>query len=347
TIRMWDPNWRPAMVQQWNFSVQHEISNSVTAQVGYVGQHGTHLTNFWWADQRVLNPDGTTSEGPFAAGNPTLKNEISGIRLTLSNGGSEYEALQATLNKRFSQGLEGQLAYTFSRCHTDAVGFYGNWTASQTSIGMPSPQDIYNPAGDWGYCNFDVTHVLTGYFNYDLPFGRNKQFGGGMNSVANNIFGNWSASGILNYHPGFAMNFVDGWVDPAGTGSFMERPNVVGNITYPKTRTPLGLVWVDPSAFQQASAGTFGNEPVGDIRGPGLATFDFGLHKAVTFGESKRIEFRAEAINLFNHPVLYVGAANLYLNSGNPITNPLTGAAGVVNASEDERTLQFALKFYF
>ena len=346
-IRVWEPNWRPAMVQQWNFSVQHEITPTITATVGYVGQHGTHLTNFWWANQRILNPDGTTSEGPFVAGNTALKNEIGGVRMTLSNGGSEYEALQATVDKKFSGGLQGQLSYTYSKCHTDAVGFYGNWSASQTDIGMPSPQDIYNPQADWGFCNFDVTHVLTGYMNYDLPFGAHKQFGNGMNSIANGILGNWSMSGILNYHTGFAMNFVDGWVDPAGTGSFMERPNVTGSISYPKTRTPVGLVWVDPSSFQQAAAGTFGNEPVGDIRGPGLATFDFGLHKAFSFGESRRVEFRAEAINLFNHPVLYMGAGNMYLYSGNPITNPLTGAAGVINQSRDERNLQLALKFYF
>lgn len=346
-IRMWDPNWRPAMVQQWNVSVQHQITPTVTATVGYVGQHGTHLTNFWWANQRILNPDGTTSPGPFVAGNTALKNEIGAIRMTLSNGGSQYQGLQATVDKKFSSGLQGQLSYTYSKCHTDAVGFYGNWSASQTDIGMPSPQDIYNPQGDWGFCNFDVTHVLTGYMNYDLPFGAHKQFGGSLNPVVNGFIGNWSVSGILNYHTGFAMNFVDGWVDPAGTGSFMQRPNVIGSISYPKTKTPVGLVWVDPSSFQQAAAGTFGNEPIGDIRGPGLATFDFGLHKGFSFGESRRVEFRAEAINLFNHPVLYMGAGNMYLYSGNPITNPLTGAAGVINQSRDERNIQLALKFYF
>lgn len=345
-IRLWDPNWRPAMVQQWNFSVQHQLSNTVTVDIGYVGQHGTHLTNFWWANQKELLPDGTTVAGPFVAGNPTLKDEIGAIRMTLSNGGSEYEALQATLNKRFSQGLEGQLAYTLSSCHTDAVGFYGNWSASQTDIGMPSPQNIYNPAGDWGYCNFDVTHVLTGYFNYDLPFGTNKQFGGGMNPVLNALIGNWSTSGILTYHTGFAMNFVDGWVDPAGTGSYMERPDVTGSISYPQTHVPGGLVWVDPSAFTQAPNGQFGNEPVGDLRGPGMATFDFGLHKFFPLGESRRLEFRAEAFNLFNHPVLYIGAANLYLNQGNPLTTP-GGGSGLINQSKDERNLQLALKFYF
>jgi hypothetical protein len=60
-IRMWDPKWRPAMSQQWNFSVQQRLSKDTTLQVGYVGQHDTHLTNFYWANQLVLHSNGTTT----------------------------------------------------------------------------------------------------------------------------------------------------------------------------------------------------------------------------------------------------------------------------------------------
>jgi hypothetical protein len=361
-IRMWTPNWRPAVSQQWNFSVQQQLSKTTTLQVGYVGQHGTHLTNIYWANQRVLNPDGTTSPGPYVAGNAPLKSEIGAIRMTLSNGGSEYNAFQAVLEKRMSNGLQGQLSYTLSRCETDAVGFYGNWSASQTDIGMPSPQDIYNPKGDWGKCNFDVANVLTGYLNYAIPFGKGKTFGGSMPALASALVGNWEISGILSLHTGFAMNFVDGWVDPAGTGSFMERPNALGAAKYPKThfnhnlpasacpagtdQTPCdgnyGVVWVDQSSFAQAPAGHFGNEKVGDIRGPGLANFDVSLHKDFPFAEAKKLQFRAEAMNVFNHPVLYIGAGNMYLNN-----NTTADSSGVANQSRGERNLQLALKLYF
>ena len=116
------------------------------------------------------------------------------------------------------------MSYTFSNCKTDAVGFYGNWTASQTTIGMPSPQDIYNPKGDWGNCNFDATHVLTGYMNYALPFGKGKMFGSHLNPIANGFVGNWEMSGIYNFHTGFAINFVDGWVDPAERAASWNVP---------------------------------------------------------------------------------------------------------------------------
>lgn len=346
-IKVWDPNWRPAVSQQWNFSVQQQLSNSVTLQLGYVGQHNTHLTNFWWANQAILNSDGTTTPGPFVAGNPTLKNEIGAIRLTLSNGRSQYKAFQAVLDKRFSQGLQGQLAYTLSNCKTDAVGFYGNWTASQTTIGMPSPQDIYNPNADYGNCNFDATHVLTGYLNYALPFGKGKEYGNNMNAIANAFLGNWEVGGIYSFHTGFAINFVNGWTYRSGTGDFMERPDVVGTVSYPKKHVTYadgvaGIQWIDPSAFQLAPLGQFGNEKVGDLRGPGLNTFDLSVHKAFPLSETKKVEFRVEAMNLFNHPVLYFGAGNLY-------SAAFAGAeqAGLINQSRNERNIQLALKFYF
>jgi len=304
-----------------------------------VGQHGTHLTNFYWANQKVLHSDGTTTPGPFVAGNPTLKNEIGAIRMTLSNGGSKYNALQVVLDKRAGNGLQGQLSYTLSKCETDAVGFYGNWSASQTDIGMPSPQDIYNPKADWGKCNFDVLNVLTGYASYALPFGKGKTFGSSMPAVANAVVGNWEIDTIMTVHSGFAMNFVDGWVDPAGTGSFMERPNVVSAIHYPKTHNASGIEWVDPTSFQQAPTGKFGNEPVGDIRGPHEVNFDLSLHKDFPFGEARKVQFRVDAMNAFNHPLLYFGAANLYLNQGS--------ASGLINQSRNERQFQLALKVYF
>jgi len=333
-IRLWVPNWRPAVSQQWSFSVQQQLTNTMTLQLGYVGQHNTHLTNFYWATQKILNPDGTVSPSPYASAlHPGA------IRMTLSNGRSQYKAFQAILDKRFSQGLQGQLSYTLSNCKTDAVGFYGNWTASQTDIGMPSPQNIYNPNGDYGNCNFDVENVLTGYVNYALPFGKGKQYGNGMNPIVNGFIGNWEVSAIYSYHTGFAMNFVDGWGDQSGTGGYMMRPDVVGHITYPKKTVPgLGIQWVDPSAFAPV-IGAFGNEPVGDLRGPGENNVDLSVHKAFPFGESRRVEFRVEAMNLFNHPLFYLGAANMYLNQG--------PQSGLVNQSRNERNIQLALKIYF
>jgi Carboxypeptidase regulatory-like domain len=340
-VRMWDPNFQPALVQQWNGSVQYQITPTTTFTAGYVGQHGTHLTDFMWANERYLNPNGTTSPGYFIGGNPTLKNEVGAVRGTFSNGASTYKAMQLVVNKRVSQGLEGQLSYTLSNCKTDAAGFYGaGWGGSMTTESSASPQNVYDVAGDWGNCYFDATHIVTGFVNYALPVGHGKQFGNDMNRIVNGVIGNWELSGILSYHTGFAMVLDDGWgVDPAGVNGYLERPDVTGAITYPKTKTSAGLEWFDPSAFTVAPTGHFGNEPVGDIRGPGLSTFDFGIHKYFPVTESKRFEFRAEAINLFNHPIYMFSPGQLFLSAG-------TGL-GVINTSQGERNLQLAMKFYF
>lgn len=340
-IRMWDPNFQPAIVQQWNGSVQYELTNSMTVTAGYVGQHGSHLTNFMWANERYLNPDGTTSPGAFIAGNPLLKNEVGAVRGTFSNGASKYNAMQLVLNKRSSKGLQGQLSYTLSNCKTDAAGFYGaGWGGSMTAESSASPQNVYNVAGDWGNCYFDTVHNLTGYVNYALPFGKGKPIAGNMNPVLNGIVGNWEVSGILSYHTGFAMVLEDGWgVDPAGVNGYLERPNRVGAISYPKTSTTAGIQWFNPSAYAIAPQGQFGNEPVGDIRGPGLSTFDLGLHKSFPITESKRLEFRVEAMNLFNHPIYMFTPGQLFLSAGSGL--------GVINTSQGERNFQLAMKFYF
>jgi len=340
-IRMWDPKFQPAIIQQWNGAFQYQLSNTMTFSAGYVGQHGTHLTDFMWANERFLNPDGTTSPGYFIAGNPTLKNEVGAIRGTFSNGASEYDSMQVVLSKRASHGLQGQLSYTLSNCKTDSAGFYGaGWGGSMTAESSASPQNVYDVAGDWGNCYFDAKHMVTGFVNYALPFGRGMQFGQNINPYVNGVVGNWEVSGILNYHTGFAMVLEDGWgVDPAGVNSYLERPDVVGTITYPKTKSAAGIQWFDPSAFAIAAQGKYGNEPVGDLRGPGLSTFDLGIHKYFPINESKKLEFRAEAMNLFNHPIYMYNVGQLFMSAG-------TGL-GVINTSQGERNLQLAMKFYF
>ncbi len=143
TLRVWVPDFRPAAVQQWNLSLQHQFSNTTTLQLGYVGQHGTHLATPMWLKQRFLEVDGMISPGPFLAGNPALKNDIGNVAGTFANGGQGYNALQATLQKRMSSGLQAQLAYTWSKCMTNSAGYYGaGWGGSMTSIGLPYWQNV-------------------------------------------------------------------------------------------------------------------------------------------------------------------------------------------------------------
>ena len=111
-IRLWHPNIQPAISQQRNLSVEHEFTGSTTLQVGYVGQHGTHLMVAMRYLQSQLHADGNITPSPFLSGNPTLRSELSEISGTASIGNMSYNALQATLQRRFSRWNSGRSSST-------------------------------------------------------------------------------------------------------------------------------------------------------------------------------------------------------------------------------------------
>jgi hypothetical protein len=341
-LRVWAPDFQPSIAKQWNFSVQRELTNSTTLQVAYVGQYADHLAQPMWLKQNILNPDGTVSPGTYLAGNPTLKSKISAISGTFANAWMDYNALQAVLQKRMSSGLQGQVAYTYSKCMTNSGGYYGTWGSTQASPGMPYWQNVYDGKSEKGPCFYDETHNLTSYVLYQLPFGRGKKFGSNMNKAANAVVGGWQVSGILTMHTGFAMT-VNNWGDPSNTGGWVSRTNCGSTISYPKTIVPAlqggGIQWFDPSAFAPVAAGRFGNCSNGKVRGPGLKNFDMGIQKDFSFGETRKLEFRSEFLNLTNTKILNVPTVFADFSSATSL--------GRITGSQGERNIQFALKFYY
>ncbi|MFL6439940.1 MAG: carboxypeptidase regulatory-like domain-containing protein [Terriglobales bacterium] len=384
-IRVFDPGFRPAMAQQWNLTIQHQFSNSLTGQIGYVGQHGTHLLNFMDITQlEGLNAQGSIAKpgqlivskvaGPFlgggtkgslyAADNSSLggSNAIAGA--TFSNSAQRYDALQAVLKKTMTNGLEAQVAYTYSKCISNSPGYFGTgWgsTQAQSSGGQPGWQNAYDGASEFGPCYFDQKHILSSYATYQIPVGRGKAFGHDLPAGLNAVVGNWEVSGIVTLHSGNALtlNEFGGWGnfqgDPSNTngiGSYFlsERPSCNGSLrTVNKyvpgnaaTNTPGSIQWFDTSNVTDAAPNTFGTCSVGNGRGPGYANVDLGLHKQIPIGEVKRFEFRLEALNAFNHRVLNFsgGPASGSFDPGSPVFGQVTGSQGA-------RQLQLALKFYF
>ncbi|MFZ0582836.1 MAG: TonB-dependent receptor [Candidatus Acidiferrales bacterium] len=358
-IKVFDPNLRPARVQQWNLTVQHQFSNSLTAQVGYVGQHGTGLYNFIALQQKqLLLPDGsiakpgevgTVGSDLFLGNNIVDSNYIGG---TFSNAIQSYNSLQAVLQKRMSNGLDGQVAYTFSKCMSDSPGFFGTgaWggNGSQTSMGLPGWQNIYDGKSDYGPCYFDETHILSAYATYQVPVGRGQKYANNLNPVVNAIVGNWSLSGLVNWHTGNALTTSIGFSDPSGTngsgGLFAnERPDCSGPATYPKQLEggpgAYFLQWFNPTTFSVPAANTFGTCGVGDLRGPRFSETDISIQKNWLFGEARSLQFRTDFINAFNHPILnFAGGIGAFtVGSG----------MGQITASQGQRNIQFALKFYF
>jgi hypothetical protein len=300
--------------------------------------------------QKQLLPNSACSTPPctapsiYLSGNPALQSDLSQISGTASVGNMRYNALQAVLQKRYSQGLQFQVAYTYSKCMTDNSGYYGTWSNTQATPANPYYQNLYDPKADWAPCYFDATHILSAYATYEVPFGRNKRFGKDMPRVLDAIAGGWSIDPIVSVHTGFPLALYDFGDDPTGTGSRGLRPNCNGQSHVlgrhgafdASSGAFLGYQWFDPSAYSAPGVGQFGNCPAqGPIRGPGYADLDLSLQKDFHVTETMRFQFRTDFINAFNHVNLNAPATALGTNMG------------LINTSQDPRNIQFALKFYF
>ncbi|HEU5337607.1 MAG TPA: carboxypeptidase-like regulatory domain-containing protein [Terriglobales bacterium] len=350
-FRVWDPHVQPADTYQWNLTIQQELSQSTTFQIGYVGQRGIHLMVPMPYLQRQLLPNSACSTPPctlpsvYLAGNPAFQNDISQVSGTASVGDMSYNAMQAVLQKRYSQGLQFQVAYTYSKCMTDNSGYYGTWGSTQGAPASPYYQNLYDPKADWAPCYFDSTQLLSAYANYELPYGKGKRFGNNAPAVLRAIAGGWSVNPIVSLHTGFPLAVYDFGSDPTGTNSRGLRPNCNGPFTTYGRKKPvfdpnsgnfLGFEWFDPNSFSAPAIGQFGNCPAqGPIRGPGYADVDLSLQKDFFISESKRLQFRSDFVNAFNR--VNFNVPNMVLGAG----------MGLVNSSQDPRNIQFALKFYF
>jgi hypothetical protein len=347
TLLTWDPTVQPAIAQQWNFSIQRKLANDTTLQLGYVGQHTTHLMVPEWLKQGDLQSNGTITY-PFVGGRnpvgvdgstataPTYgPNGFGNVKDTASDGRMNYNALQAVFQKRYNHGLETQISYTYQKCMTNNDGYYGTWgSTTQAAPAANYWQNLYDPNSDYARCYWDTTHVISAYAVYDLPFGHGKRFGHDTPAAVNAVAGGWSISPIISWHTGFPLALYG--PDDSGTGSPSPRPNCNGPVHYPKTTSSVGMLWFDPSSFSAPPAGTFGNCPAqGPVIGPGYMDADIGLQKNFALTETKKLQFRADFLNAFNNVNLAAPA------------HSLGAGMGIITGSQDAREMQFALKFYF
>jgi hypothetical protein len=349
TMLTWGPTVQPAVADQWNISIQRQLANNTTFQLGYVGQRTTHLMVPEWLSQGDLQPNATVTYPLIGGQNPVGTiidgvattaptygpNGFGNVKNTASVGNMNYNALQAVFQKRYSHGLETQVSYSFEKCMTNDDGYYGTW-GSTTQAGPSGNywQNLYNPNGDYARCYWDSTHVLSAYAVYELPVGRGKQFGHNLPGAVDAVVGNWSINPIVSWHSGFPLSLYG--ASNSGTGSPENRPDCVGPVSYPKTVSPLGIQWFNPNSFVNAAQGTFGNCPAqGPVIGPGYADADISLQKNFPISERMKVQFRADFLNALNHPNFAV-------------PNDSVGAGfGISSSTQDAREMQFALKFYW
>jgi hypothetical protein len=354
TIHAFDVNLRPAVHYQWNVGVQHQFGNATTVQIGYVGQKNEHLSNIIMLQQAKLNKDGSVTPSPFL--NASLLGVPGQRRYTLSNGISNYNALQAIVQERFHNGLQAQLNYTWSKCLSDTPGFFGQFgdnvpVEAQTIGGWAFPQDPYNQIGDYGRCPQNVKHLFNGYVVYELPFGHGKRYANNLGRAADLAIGGWRVSSSFVFHTGFAQTIFSGvstygdTVPGLFTGSFSTRANCTQGVPAraPMTFDPVnkGVHFLNPAAVTNPGRGTFGTCAVGVFDGPGYKSADLSIAKGFTITERHSLEFRADMTNFTNTPIFgFGGEFNGQHTAGSPIY-------GEIFNSQGARQIQLALKYRF
>jgi hypothetical protein len=276
---------------QWTLSVERQLGNNFEGEIAYVASHGSHLdfpVDINQIPVSKLSPTDTAADRPYP--------QFQGLQGNTNNGISNYNSLQAQIQKRLSRGLTFSGNYTWSHFLDDQDS--SGWG----SRGGSQPyQDAYNPSANYGSSNFDVRHAVKGSVVYDLPIGKGRQFLS-SNSFLDAVIGGWQTSATVVAHSGQPFTAVAGsnTSDSLATvGNAAQYLNVIGD---PHLSHPTIQNWYNVAAFAQPAAGTFGNERRNSLVGPSLSEVNFSLGKNFSIREGIGLQVRVDAYNILNHP---------------------------------------------
>ena len=323
-----DPNFKSGYAEQFNLQIQQQLKMDMVFKIGYVGNLGRRLDNVYGFNQQVPGPGAVGPRRPLFNLAPNVVN----VDYNVSDGLSSYHSLQSTLERRFRSGLGFLTAYTWSHSIDNVANAFGG------ADNGPLPQDRRYRNADRGTSGFDITHRLVHSMNYALPFGKGRRFASGSKAL-NLIAGGWDTNVIFTAQSGlpFTPQLANS-VSNAG-GSRPDRYKV-GTISNPDPAK-----WYDTSFGTQASGAafgtpaiyTFGNSGRNILRGPGRINFDYSLFKDFSPFEAFKLQFRAEAFNLFNTPQFDLPNSSV----GSPAAGTITGTVG------NPRQLQLGLRLSF
>jgi len=332
-----DPAHRTTYNMQYLLNIQHQLTQSLAVEAGYLGSQSRHLQGFQDVNQSVPGTVGSaTSRAPW----PGFNN----IQYVQDGGTGNYNSLSLKATQRFHQGLILIGSYTWAKSIDTTSGI------RTQGFDTLYPQNSYCLACERGLSSFDTRHRFVSSVLYDLPVGKGRPLNIG-NPVANAIIGGWQLVGILTLQSGMPGTLSIGGVDNASTaeGGY-DRPNATGVSPYVDNPTP-SRYW-SLAAYAEAPPGQFGNVGRNSIIGPGIINLDAEMHKEfrMPYKEGHALQFRFEAFNVLNHP-----------NWGMPNLNILAGAAqpgqpstvahqnfGVVTSTATSmRQIQLGLKYFF
>jgi hypothetical protein len=338
------PDFRNPLVHKWNVVLQRELPWDMSLEMGYEGNHQAHQVILGNTDTfpnlgttNTSISSGSLQEIQPACPPPTCVSVGNGLTETVSNGFGNYAAGSLKLEKRYSHGLQFISAYTWSHVMANA----GTTLSGSTNFGYPNDT---NWASGYSSAAWDIRHSFTTGFNYDLPFGKGKQFAGNAPRALDMVIGGWHSNGLLTLRTGVVYTLAG--ASCQGVWNRCEPDIVAGysaNQAPPGGRTP--NEWFDINAYAVAAPLTGGTDPIQNMTGPPTKTMDFSMFKDISLTERFKIQFRTEVFNLANFAVLSTPDASLadaksLGGNGNfgRITSSVTGS---------ERHIQFALRLQF
>jgi hypothetical protein len=279
---------------QWNVQAERQLGTNIAVSLGYVASHGHNLPFQVDVNQVPENLLSANDQGsrPFpqfqslnVSGSPANENAI-----------SNYNSLQAVIEKRFSQGFNFNFSYVWSHFLDDLdTAGWGSHGGSQFV------QNSYLPSKNYGNANFDIRNAFRGYGIYELPFGKNKRFLNN-NLLLDEVVGGWQLASTIVVQSGqpFTAVMASGTNSYSlGGNNFKWFPNVVGN---PKLQNRGPKQWFNEAAFAVPAPGTFGDERRNQLTGPAFSLVNLSLGKTFAIWESVRLQVRADANNALNHP---------------------------------------------
>jgi len=307
-----NPNYRLGYVQIRNLDIQQQIRPTLLLNIDYTGTKGTDL-DILEAPNRTLTPT-----PPYIQ---LRINNVQAFTFENSAGDSEANAASVRLRKRLASGFSIGGIYTFSKSIDDASSIGAGATSGSGSAGLGAggtgaagggatasagsgansvAQNPFNLSGERGLSSFNQTHRFTADYLLELPFGHDKHW------LTNNtpwraIFGDWQWSGDWTIVSGlpFTPRYVNNASEINGGTNGTLRPDLVPGQSIQLAHPSIGA-WFNMAAFTAPPNGQYGDARRNSIIGPGSKVFDMAFTKVIPLQESRVLEFRAQATNVFN-----------------------------------------------
>jgi Outer membrane receptor proteins, mostly Fe transport len=335
-------------LQSYNLTVERDIGFGAVAEIGYVGSKGTHLGRQYDINLPFRSVAYYQANLAFPVPYPPL----GVIDYWDFNSNSIYNAGQVTLRRRASGGFFYRISYSYSKSIDTASQLTGTSTLGFAKALDPRNLSLERARSDW-----DRGHVFQASFAWPVPVGRGKKFLSGAGKVSDGFLGGWQLAGTSVFESGPPLTVEDSTVNAAIGES--TRPNRIasGNLLAGAGRRGIDYPWYDPAAFVHVPACLSrtdcspdqygflpfapGNSGRGILDAPGLQNINLSLLKNWVVGERKRIQFRWEVFNIFNHPNFVLLNRN-YNETGAGILHSVAESG-----NGGPRIMQFALRYEF